>query len=128
MYRNNVMAGFHVLLALANTAIIVGGSFLANADLAQFDSTDTQRRLRISRSARTAGQSVFLGCNAVLLIIILVTMRNDRRSHVRKSGFHPTLVVLLLTWMPLIVRGSFGVIQSADFEVCFCPRGWGLLC
>jgi hypothetical protein len=126
MYRDNVMAGFHVLLALANTAIIVSGSFLANADLAQFDSTATQRRLRISRSARTAGQSVFLGCNAVLLIIILVTMRNDHRSHMRKSGVHPTLVVL--TWMPLIVRGSFGVIQSADFEVCFCPRGWGLLC
>ncbi|KAJ7321701.1 hypothetical protein DFH08DRAFT_1033720 [Mycena albidolilacea] len=119
MYRDNVMAAFHVLLILANTAIIVGGSFLAGADLVQFDSADTQRRLRISRSARTAGQSVFLGCNAALLIIILVTMRNDHRSPVRKSGVHPALMLLLLAWMPLIVRGSFGVIQSADFELSY---------
>jgi hypothetical protein len=117
LYRDNIMATFHLVLILANTAIIVGGSFLANADLAAFDSADTQRRLRISRISRTAGQSVFLACNAALLVIILVTARKDRLSGERKGKVHPTLLLLLLAWIPLIVRGTYGVLQSADFAV-----------
>ncbi|KAJ6522739.1 hypothetical protein B0H19DRAFT_1043459 [Mycena capillaripes] len=126
IYRDNIMAAFHILLILANTTIIVGGSFLANADFSQFDSPETQRKLRTSRIARTAGQSVFLACNALLLVILLITARNDRRLNARKGGVHPTLVLLLLAWIPLIVRGSFGVIQSADFELSYYnPNSYG---
>jgi hypothetical protein len=121
LYRDNIMATFHLVLILANTAIIVGGSFLANADLAAFDSADTQRRLRISRISRTAGQSVFLACNAALLVIILITLRKDRLSGERKGKVHPTLLLLLLAWIPLIVRGTYGVLQSADFAVRLHP-------
>jgi hypothetical protein len=118
-YRDNIMAAFHIVLILANSAIIVGGSFLANADFSQFDSADTQHKLLVSRTVRTAGQSVFLACNVALLGIILITMRNDRRSGARKGGVHPTLVLLLIAWIPLIVRGTYGVLQSADFAVRF---------
>ncbi|KAJ7493758.1 hypothetical protein FB451DRAFT_1164630 [Mycena latifolia] len=123
-YRDNPMAAFHVVLILANTAIIIGGSYLANADLSQLDSPDTQRRIKISRDSRTAGQSVFLACNVILLGILLVTARSDRRA--RKDGVHPTLVILLIAWIPLIVRGIFGVLQSADFELSYYdPENYG---
>jgi len=125
-YRDNIMAAFHVVLMLANVAIIAGGSFLANADLSDFNSPDTQNRLRISRITRTAGQSVFLACNALLFVIIFATARNDHRARGAKGGLHPTLAVLLLTWIPLIVRGAFGVIQSADFKLSYYnPANYG---
>ncbi|KAJ7038999.1 hypothetical protein C8F04DRAFT_1034191 [Mycena alexandri] len=127
-FRDNLMAAFHTVLILANTAIIIGGSFLANANLSQFDSPDTQHKLHISRILRTAGQSVFLVCNALLLVILLITARNDRRTGGRK-GFlrvHPTLVVLTITWIPLIIRGVFGVLQSADFVLSYYdPNNYG---
>ncbi|KAJ7696951.1 hypothetical protein B0H17DRAFT_1197691 [Mycena rosella] len=123
-YRDNPMAAFHMVLILANTAIIVGGSYLANANLAQLDSADTKMHLNISRISRTAGQSVFLACNALLLVILLVTARNDHRA--RKSGLHPTVVLLLIAWIPLIVRGVFGVLQSADFALSYYdPANYG---
>ncbi|KAJ7168003.1 hypothetical protein C8R46DRAFT_259365 [Mycena filopes] len=128
VYRDNLMAAFHTLLVLANTAIIVGGSFLANADFSQFDSPDTQHKLRVSRIARTTGQSVFLTCNALLLVILLITARNDRRSGGRKGVLrvHPTLVLLIVTWVPLIIRGVFGVLQSADFVLSYYdPNNYG---
>ncbi|KAF7344011.1 hypothetical protein MVEN_01690500 [Mycena venus] len=119
LYRDNIMASFHLVLILANTAIVIGGSYLANANILDSNSADTQRRLRISRISRTTGQSVFLACNTALLVILLITVRNDRRVAVRKGGVHPTLMLLLLAWIPLIIRGVFGVIQSADFELSY---------
>ncbi|KAF8172233.1 hypothetical protein K438DRAFT_1981685 [Mycena galopus ATCC 62051] len=129
-YRDNIMASFHILLVLANSAIIAGGSFLANANLAEFNSPETQHKLHIARATRTAGQSVFLACNVTLLVILLITARNDRRSgsSTRKACFriHPTLVLLLVAWIPLIVRGTYGVLQSADFELSyFDPNNYG---
>ncbi|KAJ7087102.1 hypothetical protein C8R44DRAFT_752281 [Mycena epipterygia] len=123
-YRDNLMAAFHTALILANTAIIIGGSYLAHANFAEFDSPATQNHLRISRITRTAGQSVFLVCNALLLGILLVTARNDRRAH--RGRLHPTLVLLLVAWVPLIVRGVFGVLQSADFTLSYYnPNNYG---
>jgi hypothetical protein len=120
-YHDNPMAAFHIVLILANTAIVIGGSYLANANFAEIDSPDTVRRLKVSRISRTAGQSVFLACNALLLVILLVTARNDRRT--RKS-LHPTLVLLLIAWIPLIIRGVFGVLQSADFTLSYYNRSY----
>ncbi|KAJ7205863.1 hypothetical protein B0H12DRAFT_453454 [Mycena haematopus] len=119
-YPDNITASFHMTLVLANTAIIVGGSFLANANLADFDSPDTQRRLHISRVSRTSGQSVFLGNNAFLLFVLVLTARNDRRA--RGGRVHPTLVLLLIASIPLIVRGTYGVLQSADFNLSYYNR------
>ncbi|KAJ7452676.1 hypothetical protein B0H11DRAFT_1927232 [Mycena galericulata] len=123
-YNDNPMATFHIVLILANTVIIIGGSYLAHANLAELDSPDTQMRIRISRDTRTAGQSVFLACNVLLLGILLATARNDRRAH--KGKLHPTLMILLIAWVPLIIRGVFGVLQAADFTLSYYdPNNYG---
>ncbi|KAJ7224628.1 hypothetical protein GGX14DRAFT_651209, partial [Mycena pura] len=129
LYRNNPMVGFHSALILANTAIIVGGSYLAGADYTQPDLPDTKRRLLVSKITRTAGQSVFLVGNALLLGIILVTMRNNRRdgdARKRRGTVHPTLVLLLIAWFPLIVRGVFGILQASVFSLSYYnPENYG---
>nr|GAT51314.1 predicted protein [Mycena chlorophos] len=139
-YRDNIMAAFHLLLAFANGIIIGGASLLANANLNDFELPATQRKLKIARDLRTSGQSVFLACNVALLGIILATMWNDRKARMEKAAtqrdgngtvlcgqeYHKTLVVLLITWLPLIVRGVFGVLQSADFNLSyFDPNNYG---
>ncbi|KAJ7722898.1 hypothetical protein DFH07DRAFT_284352 [Mycena maculata] len=123
-YKDNTMAAFHIVLILANSTIIVGGSYLAHADLGNLELPDTQMRIRIARYTRTAGQSVFLACTVFLLGILLATARNDRRAH--KGKLHPTLVVLLIAWIPLVIRGVFGVLQSADFSLSYYdPNNYG---
>jgi hypothetical protein len=118
--RDDPMVAFHSVLILANTAIVTGGSYLAGADVTDPTSHDTQVALKVSKITRTAGQSVFLACNTLLLGILLVTIRNNRRdgdSRGKKSTVHPTLILLLIAWFPLIIRGIFGVLQSAVFDV-----------
>lgn len=120
VYRDNPMVAFHSALILANTAIVVGGSYLAGADYSDPNSHDTRMRLQVSKITRTAGQSVFLAGNAMLLGIILVTIRNNRRdgdARGKKGSVHPTLVLLLIAWFPLIVRGVFGILQASVFSV-----------
>jgi hypothetical protein len=120
VYHDNPMVFFHSVLILANAAIVVGGSYLAGADYSDPNLPDTKRRLQISKITRTAGQSVFLAGNAALLIIILVTIRNNRRdgdSRRKKGTVHPTLWLLFIAWFPLIVRGIFGILQAAVFSV-----------
>ncbi|KAH8817733.1 hypothetical protein DL96DRAFT_1623186 [Flagelloscypha sp. PMI_526] len=93
-YRKNFMVWVHSVLVIANTAIISGASYLA------------------------AGQSIFLACNFVLLFSIVQTIRKDKRELMTKGEgkIHPTLILLLVTWFPLIVRGIFGVLQSVVWE------------
>lgn len=78
----------------------------------------------IAKILRTSGQSIFLACNAVLLATILVTIRNNRRDN---KKIHPTLILLLIAWFPLIVRGIFGVLQSADWGLSYYNRMHPLL-
>ncbi|KAJ7120715.1 hypothetical protein C8R43DRAFT_1241556 [Mycena crocata] len=116
VYRNNPMVGFHSMLVLANAAIVIGGSFLAGADYNDAESASTKMRLQVATITRTAGQCIFLAGNAALLVIILVTMRNNRRdgdARRKKGSVHPTLIILLIVWIPLIVRGVFGLLQAS---------------
>ncbi|KAJ7610481.1 hypothetical protein FB45DRAFT_844596 [Roridomyces roridus] len=115
LYPDNAMGAFHLVLVLANTAIIVGGSFLAGAN------PPTQHALDVSRAARTAGQGVFLACNLLLLVVILATIRQDHRMRAEKGerGTHPTLILLSVAWIPLIVRGIFGVLQAVDYSLSY---------
>ncbi|KAF8202637.1 hypothetical protein K438DRAFT_1965128 [Mycena galopus ATCC 62051] len=128
-YHDNPMVFVHCALIIANVAIIVGGSFLAGADYNDPNSPDTKRRLNISKITRTAGQSVFLAINGMLLVIILITMRNNRRDGDARKGkgtLHPTLWLLFLAWFPLIVRGIFGVLQAAVFSFSYYnPDNYG---
>jgi hypothetical protein len=124
IYRNNPMVAIHSILVLANVAIIIDGAYLAGVtDYTDVSAVDTQRWLQVSKITRTAGQGVFLACNAVLLSVILLTMRTNlrhgNRSQRKHTGprIHPTLIVILLAWFPLMVCGVFGILQSAIFEV-----------
>ncbi|KAF7343939.1 hypothetical protein MVEN_01682600 [Mycena venus] len=122
VYHDNPMVFFHSALILANAAIVIGGSYLAGADYNDPNSPDTKRRLQISKITRTTGQSVFLAGNAMLLVIILVTMRNNRRdgdSRGKRGSVHPTLWLLFIAWFPLIVRGIFGILQASVFSLSY---------
>lgn len=83
------------------------------------DSPDTKMRMNVARITRTAGQSVFLTINALLIISILHTIWKDKKKvHSRPNGkVHPTLIILAVAWLPLIVRGVFGVLQAAIWSV-----------
>ncbi|KAJ7208556.1 hypothetical protein GGX14DRAFT_111776 [Mycena pura] len=125
IYRNNPMVAIPSILVIANLAIIIGGSYLAGADYNNLDSPDTQARLRVSKITRTAGQGVFLACNAILLVAILLTIRTNLRHGDRSQRknraprVHPTLVIIVLAWFPLMARGTFGILQSADFKLSY---------
>ncbi|KAJ6620485.1 hypothetical protein B0H10DRAFT_1946037 [Mycena sp. CBHHK59/15] len=125
IYRNNPMVAIHSILVISNFAIIIGGAYLAGADYNDINSRDTQHRLEISKITRTAGQSVFLACNALLLVAILITIRNNLRygdrSNRKRSGpgIHLTLILILLAWFPLMVRGVFGILQSVIFGLSY---------
>ncbi|KAJ7822955.1 hypothetical protein B0H13DRAFT_2376365 [Mycena leptocephala] len=125
IYRNNPMVAIHSILVIANVAIIIGGSYLAGADYNNLTSPDTQKRLQVSKVTRTAGQGVFLACNALLLFAILQTihtnLRHGDRSQRTRVGprIHPTLILILLAWFPLMVRGTFGILQSAIFQLSY---------
>ncbi|TFK34401.1 hypothetical protein BDQ12DRAFT_669466 [Crucibulum laeve] len=120
-YWRERMAVLHFLLIFANAAIVVGGSYLAGADFTDVNGKDTQNRLNISKITRTTGQSVFLACNFILLLAILATIRNERRRNRngKSSKTHSTLILLLVAWFPLIVRGIFGVLQSAVWSLSY---------
>jgi len=122
------MAWFHTLLILANAAIVFGGSYLSGADLTQPDSPDTINRFQVAKIARTTGQSVFLACNALLMVSVVFTMLRDRREiHSRGVGkIHPTLWILFVVWFPLIARGIWGVLQSSVWSVSYMnPDNYG---
>ncbi|KAJ7783969.1 hypothetical protein DFH07DRAFT_948962 [Mycena maculata] len=125
IYRNNPVVAIHSILVLANVAIIIGGAYLAGADYNNLDSPDTQRRLEVSKITRSAGQGVFLACNAVLLVAIVHTLLNNMRHGDRSQRkgatprIHPTLIIILLAWLPLTVRGTFGILQSVIFELSY---------
>jgi apolipoprotein N-acyltransferase len=118
IFQRNFMTIVHFLLILANAAIVVGGSYLAGADYSNPTDPDTMRRMNVAKITRTAGQSVFLACNAALMVAMLITARNDRKNSLRKR-IHPTLIILLITWFPLIIRGIFGVLQSAVWDLSY---------
>ncbi|KAJ7812048.1 hypothetical protein B0H13DRAFT_2471672 [Mycena leptocephala] len=98
---------------LANTAIIVGGSFLANADLGTFDSADTQSLEATENLAylKDGGEERVprVQCGAAE-----TASRGEQKGKV-----HPTVLLLLLAWIELIVRGMYGVLQSADFALSY---------
>ncbi|KAH8824711.1 hypothetical protein DL96DRAFT_1740360 [Flagelloscypha sp. PMI_526] len=113
IYKKDFMIWMHTFLILANIAIIAGGAYLAGADYTQPDSADTRSRMNVSKIARTAGQSVFLACNFILCFSIIKTILLDKRE-LRTKGegkIHPTLILLFVTWFPLIIPRMLYMIE-----------------
>ncbi|SJX64568.1 uncharacterized protein SRS1_15385 [Sporisorium reilianum f. sp. reilianum] len=130
------------LLVAANAIIISGGSLSSAAytdkDLTP---SQIKSKLDTAKGMRAAGQAVFLGINTALLVCIAVTIHQHRRCRydgpdrrnsdavtpikemerqeplestpAKKPWYgHPTLLLLLITWPFLVVRGIFGVLQA----------------
>ncbi|KAG6835051.1 hypothetical protein H0H93_005276 [Arthromyces matolae] len=109
--KRNPMAIMHVWLILANALIVSGGSSLAGG---MEDYTQFLHKLHKSKIMRTIGQSVFLTFNTLLLFLIIYTIRQYRREQQGKptTTIHPTLLILLITWPFLFVRGLYGILSG----------------
>ncbi|KAF7430708.1 hypothetical protein PC9H_006419 [Pleurotus ostreatus] len=116
--RLRPMGFIHSYLVVANTLIIVGGTMLSrgSGDSEGFES-DLQR-IQTSKILRTVGQAIFLIINIALLSAILMTAYQARVESNRQeedeetSNYpHPTLIILLIVWPLLIVRGLYGLLS-----------------
>ncbi|KAF8991059.1 hypothetical protein BDQ17DRAFT_1546988 [Cyathus striatus] len=105
-----------IIVNLANTSLIIGGSYLTGADFNNLNSPDTIKRLNIAKITRTLGNSIFLACTLGILIVILATIIGDWS---KRRRVHSTLVILLVTWIPLFIRGVFSVFQSALWRLSY---------
>ncbi|KAG6864923.1 hypothetical protein C0991_006344 [Blastosporella zonata] len=103
------MAAMHHFLIVANALIVAGGSLLSG------DATNLTQYFQNSVSApkimRTVGQAIFLTCNALFLFCVLYSIRQYRRENPGRS-IHPTLLLLLLAWPLLFVRGIYGILSG----------------
>ena len=104
--RRSPMSTIHVLLIVANTIIIAGGSLLAGGDVVQF-----YKNLPTSKGLRVTGQLIFLLINTFLLFCLVRVIRQARRDNPGRR-VHPTLLLLLAAWPLLFVRGMYGVLAG----------------
>ncbi|CDR98607.1 hypothetical protein [Sporisorium scitamineum] len=94
-------------MLIAANAIIISGGSVSSAAYTDRDLTpsEVKSKLDAANGMRAAGQAVFLAINTALLACIAVTVQ-------RPWYAHPTLLLLLITWPFLMVRGIFGVLQA----------------
>ena len=114
----------HCILLLGNTLIITGGSFVANSTKEGADERKVAKNAIISKALRTSGQSFFLGVNVLLFFAIAWTIFSARQKRQGASDgarrrIHPTLILLSVAWIPLMIRGIFGVLQAAVFRLSY---------
>ncbi|KAK9895234.1 hypothetical protein P389DRAFT_90184 [Cystobasidium minutum MCA 4210] len=111
-YKHHVLAPVHSLLIPANAIIMTGGSFLAGD--AGEDPTDFDSRAKIMRSV---GSGIFLAVTLFYNACVVKTFITARRES--KSRTHPTLPILAIVGVLLIVRGLFGLLQSAVWSLSY---------
>lgn len=110
------MAPIHSLLMPANIIIIVGGVLISNS----YDVKDAQANTTVTDQDKTAkilrsvGSAIFL---AVAILFNLCTWKTVASSKNSSAKTHPTLVILVVVGLFLIVRGVFGLLQSALYSV-----------
>ncbi|KAK6909871.1 hypothetical protein L486_00476 [Kwoniella mangroviensis CBS 10435] len=129
-----VMTIIHWTLIGANTIIIVGGTRATGADYTDPDFWD---RIHDGEILRATGQAIFLAINILLAVFLFLSVKQDRNPNgtlppgwnhfFRVDSTHgaidaadrplirsisPDLLVLIIAWPPLIVRGIFGLLQA----------------
>lgn len=120
-YKHHVMAPIHSLLLPANILIIVGGVMISN----DYDVKDQQNLTAATDQGHTAkllrsiGSGIFLAVAIFFNFCVLKTVRSKENS---SRGTHPTLVILVIVGLFLIVRGVFGLLQSALYSVSTIDR------
>lgn len=108
-YKHHILAPVHSLLIPANAIIITGGSYLASD--AGTDPTDFNEKAKVLRSI---GSGIFLGVTLFYNGCVVKTYLDSRRQ---RTDTHMTLPILALVGLLLIVRGLFGLLQSAVWSV-----------
>lgn len=109
-YKHHILAPVHSLLIPANAIIIAGGSYLASD--AGTDPTDFNEKAKVLRSV---GSAIFLAVTLFFNACVTYTLISDSKRGNRKV--HPTLIILTMVSALLIVRGVFGLLQSAVWSV-----------
>ncbi|WVQ95282.1 hypothetical protein IAU59_002377 [Kwoniella sp. CBS 9459] len=136
-----VMTIIHWTLIGANVIIVVGGTRVTGADIT-LDPEDFWDRLHTAEVMRAVGQAIFLVMNLYLALFFYLSVNQDKnplgtlpsgynrffrvapdhgrvdapnRPHISR-GFlgriSPDLMVLIVAWPPLIIRGIFGLLQA----------------
>lgn len=108
-YKHHILAPVHSLLIPANAIIIAGGSYLASD--AGTDPTDFNNKAKILRSI---GSGIFLAVTLFYNGCVAKTYLDSRRE---RTDIHMTLPILAVVGLLLIVRGLFGLLQSAVWSV-----------
>ena len=108
-YKHHILAPVHSLLIPANAIIIAGGSFLASD--ANTDPTDFNQTAKILRSI---GSAIFLAVTLFFNGCVLKTFFDSKKE---RTDVHLTLPILGVVGLLLIVRGVFGLLQSAVWNV-----------
>jgi len=109
------MSLIHNLLIVANALIISGGSILSGGNDTTATFGSDKDKVNTAKILRSVGQAMFLAINIFLLFVLLHTVRQSRReqrSSRRSAALHPTLMLLLLAWPLLLVRGLYGLLYS----------------
>ncbi|KAL7424808.1 hypothetical protein Q5752_000492 [Cryptotrichosporon argae] len=147
-----VMTWVHWVLIAANAIIVSGGSIGIGAKATDSD-YDSKRST--GRAMRTAGQAIFLALNLLLGAFLLLTRRQDLHAdgtlprgwarvlrvspdigahdataapdaYRRARRLHPAVRVLLAAWVPLIVRGIYGLAQTQVGPINYAdPAAYG---
>ncbi|WWC62288.1 uncharacterized protein I303_104884 [Kwoniella dejecticola CBS 10117] len=143
-----VMTIIHWTLIGANTIIIVGGTRATGVD---YTEPDFWKRIHDGQVLRAVGQAIFLAINILLAIFLYLSVRQDRNPNgtlpsgwnhfFRVEGVHgaidaadrpkirsvsPDLLVLILAWPPLIIRGIFGLLQALVNPINYAsPAAYG---
>lgn len=112
-YKHHILAPVHSLLIPANAIIIAGGSFLAG-DADDDTATGFDDRAKILRSV---GSAIFLAVTLFFNACVIKTFMTSRRE---SRKIHPTLPIMAIVGLLLIVRGVFGLLQSAVWGVSIC--------
>lgn len=108
-YKHHILAPVHSLLIPANAIIIAGGSFLASD--ANTDPTDFNQTAKILRSI---GSAIFLAVTLFFNGCVFKTFLDSKKE---RTDIHLTLPILGIVGLLLIVRGVFGLLQSAVWNV-----------
>lgn len=94
-------------------------------------------RMHTAKILRAAGQAIFLLINLFLAFFLYLSIQQDRSLHgtlplpltkffrvspshgsadasnrIPSTKINPTLLVLVVAWPPLIIRGTFGLLQA----------------
>lgn len=116
-YRHHLMHPVHALLVPANVMIIVGGAMLSD----DYDVTDEQPLTSVTDQEQTAKILRSVGAAMFLAVAVFWNACLYKSIATQRSGggpLHGTLAILSVVGVFLLVRGTFGLLQSCLYSVC----------